>query len=97
MTVALGIASRRIMGAIGCSSSIRVRESISADRAGRCRFASLCRQLSMAGATILLDNSALVRGSRPHFSARENASVWHDNTAEDCMTGTPSRSPFNYS
>jgi hypothetical protein len=61
MTVALGIASRRIMGAIGCSSSIRVRESNSAG-------------LSMAGASIFLENSALVRGSRLHFSARENAS-----------------------
>jgi hypothetical protein len=86
MTVALGIASRMIMAAIGFSSNMRERESGSAGWLPGCRFASLCRQLSMARAAIPENPTAASRDSRLHLSDSERSSVRRASTPEACMT-----------
>src|SRR5260370_40339068 len=68
MTVALGIASRMIVDAIDFSSSMRERASRSAGWPPGCRFASLCRRLSMARAAIPENPAAASRDSRLHLS-----------------------------
>ena len=91
MTVALGIASRRIMAVIGFSSSMRVRESRSAGWPPGCRFASLCWQPSMAVAASPENPTAALRDSRLHLSGSEGSSFRHDMTPEACMAGAPSQ------
>src|SRR5712671_343055 len=85
MTVALGIASRMIMGTIGFSISMRERESRSAGWVPGCRLASLCSQLSMARAAIPENPTAASRDSRLHLSDSERSSVRHDMTWGACM------------
>src|SRR6266851_9345250 len=95
MTVALGIASRMIMAAIGFSSNMRERESGSAGWLPGRRFASLCWQLSMARAAIPENPTAASRDSRLHLSDSERSSVRHDMTREACMAVLHSE-PDNY-
>jgi hypothetical protein len=85
ITVASGIASRMIVDAIGCSSSMRVRESRSPGWLPGRRFASLCLQRSMAGAAIPENFAAASRHSRLHLSGSESSLVRYDNTSEACM------------
>jgi hypothetical protein len=61
MTAAFGIASRRIVGAIGCSSSMRVRASTFA----LCRFALLFWQPSMMRAGFAESSVRASRASKP--------------------------------
>ena len=96
MTVALGIASRMIVGAIGFSSSMRVRVSISARSRARLRVRVLVLAARDGRRGNLENPTRVLRGCRLHVSGRDSSPVRHDSAAEDCMTGAPSRSPFIY-
>jgi hypothetical protein len=96
MTVALGIASRMIMGKIGFSSSMRERTSRSEGWVPGCRFAALCWQLSTARAAIPENPTAASRDTRLHLSDSERSSVRHDMTREACMAVLHSE-PDHYS
>ena len=97
MTVALGIASCMIMGAIGFSSIMRERESRSAGWPPGCRFVFLCGQFSTAGAATAENSTRVSRDSWQHLSARDSSPVGHDSTPVACMKCAPSWSLSNYS